>query len=184
MSKKELRGIAIGILIATGLLAYFFYFTDSAKKDVTEDDIKAYLASNDKVAISSKEYESLLDTKREALTNPAPTNETEVKEEPKEKTKEKTKEEPKPEEEPKEEPKPEEEPKEEVYSAVVTVSKGTTIYEVAERLQGEKIIADKKELINYLEDNDLAKYLQLGTYELNSNMTIEEIAKIIATPKS
>lgn len=172
MSKKELRGIAIGILVATSLLAYFFYFTDSAKRDVTEEDVKAYLAANDKVAVSSKEYESLLDAKRAALTNEPATPQPEANKPPAE---------PAPEKEPAQPEQPEEE---QVYSTVLTVSEGTSIYDVAERLESEKIIADRKELIDYLQNNGLEKYLQLGTYELNSKMTIEEVAKTIATPKS
>ncbi|GGM31525.1 hypothetical protein GCM10011351_17110 [Paraliobacillus quinghaiensis] len=62
----------------------------------------------------------------------------------------------------------------------LTIESGMTISQVAESLENANIIEDREVFITYLNDNDYGTNIQIGEFELNSEMTLQEIADTIA----
>ncbi|AMA73844.1 hypothetical protein P4S93_09905 [Aneurinibacillus thermoaerophilus] len=75
-------------------------------------------------------------------------------------------------------------PEPKVYTYRLVIEKGMSPEKVAEILEKAHIIPDRKLLNKYLNDTGLMGLVRYGTYDLNSNMKIPEIAKIITTPKA
>lgn len=154
MTKNGLRGFAAGLIIATFILSYVYYFqsdkTDASQNDViTEADIENYALENDLVVLTEEEFKNL--------------NE---KEEPKEEKKEDKK---------KEEPKEEEK----VINVNFEITPGMSTDDVASKLQKSKLISKKSDFTNYIKKNKLESGIKAESYKLNSEMTVEEIAKIV-----
>ena len=68
--------------------------------------------------------------------------------------------------------------------ATITVTGGMESTEVAAMLEKAEIIKDAEDFDNYLVTQGISNKIQINTFKLNSNMTYEEIAKIITTPKN
>ncbi len=68
---------------------------------------------------------------------------------------------------------------EEAYRAVLSVESGDTSDDIATRLESLKIIDNPSEFITFLKENNYAERIQIGKYELNSKMTLEQVAKVI-----
>ena len=51
--------------------------------------------------------------------------------------------------------------------------------DIADLLESNQVIEDASSLIEYLQENDLSQTIQLGSYEVTSTMSIEEIAQMI-----
>ncbi|MBD8026067.1 endolytic transglycosylase MltG [Ureibacillus sp. Re31] len=75
--------------------------------------------------------------------------------------------------------KSEEEVPEEVISGTLYIYSGLTVAEVAQKLKEMGIIHNSVELELFLAQPEYAKSIQKGQFELNSSMSIEEIANII-----
>lgn len=75
-------------------------------------------------------------------------------------------------------------PPQDVYTYRLVIERGMSPEEAAKKLEEARIIQDDKVLVKYLNDFSLMGSVRYGTYELNSSMKIQEIAKIITTPKS
>ncbi|WP_027416800.1 hypothetical protein [Aneurinibacillus terranovensis] len=69
-----------------------------------------------------------------------------------------------------------------VHTVSLNVTHGMTPEEVAAQLEKAKIIPDKKVLIKYFVNNKLMYALKRGTHQVNSEMTIDQIAKNLITP--
>ncbi|MBE3570661.1 MAG: endolytic transglycosylase MltG [Bacillales bacterium] len=65
----------------------------------------------------------------------------------------------------------------------LTISPGTTTDHIAHRLEQEKIINSASQFSEYMNQNGFSEKLQIGTYDINSQMTMEEIAKTITKSK-
>jgi hypothetical protein len=65
----------------------------------------------------------------------------------------------------------------------LTISPGTTPDQIAQRLEQEKIINSASQFSEYMNQNGFSKKLQIGTYSLNSQMTMEDIANTITKSK-
>jgi predicted nucleic acid-binding Zn-ribbon protein len=63
--------------------------------------------------------------------------------------------------------------------SVLNVRPGMNSPEISSLLENAKIIKNRKEFDQFLTDNQLAESIQIGKYELNSSMTIAEIADMI-----
>lgn len=61
----------------------------------------------------------------------------------------------------------------------LTIESGMTISEVANYLVAANIIDSQDTFIAYLTENDYGTSIQIGQFELNSDMSIEEIANTI-----
>ncbi|WP_117169219.1 endolytic transglycosylase MltG [Paraliobacillus sediminis] len=62
----------------------------------------------------------------------------------------------------------------------LSIESGMTISEVANYLVAANIIDSQEAFIAYITDNDYGTSIQIGQFELNSDMSTEEIANTIA----
>ena len=68
--------------------------------------------------------------------------------------------------------------------ATITVTRGMGSTEVAKLLQEAGVIEDADDFDSYLVKNGISNKIQINTYKFNSNMTYEEIATGLTTPKN
>ena len=68
--------------------------------------------------------------------------------------------------------------------ATITVTRGMGSTQVAELLEEAGIIDNADEFDNYLNSQGISNKIQINTFKFNSDMTYEEIAKGLTTPKS
>lgn len=71
------------------------------------------------------------------------------------------------------------EPSTDQIKTVLIIRSGMTSTEISSLLEQTNIIKNRKDFDQYLEDKKLSEGIQIGTYELNSSMTIAEIANLI-----
>lgn len=70
-----------------------------------------------------------------------------------------------------------------VVSGTLYIYSGITPYEVGKKLEDLGIVKNGVEMELYLAKPEYAQSIQIGQFELNSSMSIEEIAKIITGKK-
>lgn len=153
MTKKGLQGIATGILLATAIFSYMYFFQSVEKveshKDaptipqleLSSEEMMEILSNQGFVVLEEDEYQSLLKEKDPAEVEGS--NETVV------------------------------------YSSVLVIQPGMSSATVAEQLAISKIIDDASQFVNYLTEKNLTHKIKVGEFELDSGMTISEIAEII-----
>ncbi|WP_449540178.1 hypothetical protein [Ferdinandcohnia sp. Marseille-Q9671] len=165
MNAKIISSFASGVLLAAVVCAIIYFFgpdqatTTKAEEQPTVDELKSQLTAKGFVIHTEEEWNAAIaEAKKPVEKTP----------EPKEEVKEEKKEEPA-------------EPAEPaVTSTVITVSEGMTSYEVGKALIAAKIISgDAWDFANTVEKKGVAKYLKLGSFEINSNMTTDEIIATI-----
>jgi hypothetical protein len=167
MTKNGLRGFAGGLIISSSILAVI-YFQDpvqssqaeAEKIGITDQDIEAYLAENEFVAVDKEEYETLINIKEE-----------EAKAASAESTEENEQDAPSAEEEEKAEDKP--------VAVTLNITEGMSTGEVCSFLEEANIIEDSDALLDHLLDNELEGLVRMGSYKVDSSMSIEEIAEEI-----
>ncbi|TDL34541.1 hypothetical protein E2R51_02160 [Jeotgalibacillus sp. S-D1] len=62
---------------------------------------------------------------------------------------------------------------------ILSVESGMTFPEISEKLAEYDIIPSSEAFNDYLMDNQLTDQIQIGTYDLHSSLSIEEIASIL-----
>lgn len=62
----------------------------------------------------------------------------------------------------------------------LTISEGMTSKEISNVLEEAGLIEDAEDFNDYLADQDLQRYLQIGSFKLKTGMTYKDIAEIIA----
>ncbi len=157
MTKHGLRGFAGGLIIATLVLSYVYYFhTDKpdANAELTDSDIENYARQHNLVLLTEKEYQDLNDERHTEAEK-----QNEKKEQPKQEK--------------------EESKQEKVIQVIFDVSPGMSTGDVGQKLQDVKLIANKSDFTNYIKKHDLESSIKAGSYELNSEMTIKEIAEVL-----
>ena len=70
-------------------------------------------------------------------------------------------------------------PSSDQVKTVLIIRSGMTSTDISSILEQTNIIKNRKDFDQYLEDKKLSEGIQIGTYELNSSMTIAEIANLI-----
>ncbi|MEI5905842.1 hypothetical protein WAK64_02015 [Bacillus spongiae] len=187
MDKRMTRALSIGLFLSAILLFGFQLSSNDQPLQVKDLKKEGY------VVLTEAEYKELTDKVQSIEKELKGQTVVAQGEQPKQeepKTEEPKQEEPKPEEPKQEEPKPEEpkqeEPKPEAPKpAPITyklkIETGMTSFEIAEKLVEQKIIkeADETNFRVYMNDNKFAEKIQLGEFTVNSEMSFNEIAKII-----
>ncbi len=156
MTNSMLRGISVGMIIATCLLSAVYFFSPKQGNKVTKEDVELYLSNQNLVAISHQEYEDLQTQHSNANNNDTSKPKSDKKEEVV-----KDKEE------------------ESIKKFTLTIVSGMNSLEIANLLEKNQIIASGKEFNIYLTENELNKLIQIGTYNLSSDMSFETIAEVI-----
>lgn len=80
---------------------------------------------------------------------------------------------------PTETPAPTEAPEPTVITAQIVVERGNTATVVCDKIEAAGIMEDGSRLRTYLINNNLTDYINIGTYTLSSDMSLEEIASIL-----
>ncbi len=70
-------------------------------------------------------------------------------------------------------------PAAEVITAVISVERGNSATVVCNKIEAAGIVKDADKLRNYLINNNLTDYINIGSYTLSSDMSIERIAKLL-----
>jgi hypothetical protein len=155
MTNHALRGFSLGILLtASVVFAYFYLFEvdiedENVERHLNEETIAAEAKKFNQVVISSEEHQKLLSIKKQFVEIRTKTDEKDVNENSK------------------------------IYGSFLEIKSGMNSMEIAEILEREKIIESKQSFIDYLNDYGLNRSIQIGSYELSSEMSIAEIAKMI-----
>lgn len=172
MSKKNIRILALGffisgiILVLTSLLMPGNQSANGQTENVEELESEiTYL--EEKIAQLEVAQTSQAETTSEEVEQPADETETSDTEEDASSNEDEVKDESKEEE-------PEEDP---VIKATITIGEGEPSSVAAQQLESESIIEDRYDFDSFLEDNDYAPLVRPGSYEINSEMTYEEIAQ-------
>ncbi len=77
------------------------------------------------------------------------------------------------------EPTPTKKPESDVKTATIVVERGNTATVVCEKIEKAGIVKDGDKLKDYLIKNNLADYINVGTFQLSSDMSLKEISKIL-----
>ncbi|WP_404403881.1 hypothetical protein [Jeotgalibacillus malaysiensis] len=70
-------------------------------------------------------------------------------------------------------------PNEEITRMILSVESGMTSPDISSALYQNGLIPDESAFNDYLADQGLTDRIQIGEYDLNSTMTIEQMAKLI-----
>lgn len=157
MFNNTLRSFSLGMIIATSFItAVYLLQPKSLENDMamTESQIEQYLNEKEYVAIPKAEYIELLAQKG---ANP------ELKEE---KIKQETTD-------------TQEKEKEEQATYTLIIESGMSTKEIADLLEQSGIIEDSNTFVQFLEEKNWSRSIQIGSYDLNRSMSYEEIGKII-----
>lgn len=150
-----LRGISIGVLFATGILAYAYY-TNSPKTNVVE---KEYTIEDAITYLQKQDYEVIKkENKVESNTPDESAKSGESQEDNKQSgnTQEET-----------------------IKEYKLVIEKGMISQEVAEILYKYGIVDDAKAFNAYLGEHNFQTIIRPGTYLLNSQMSYQQIAILI-----
>lgn len=168
MTKRGMRGFAAGLWVAAAVIAYFFYTgQDTVKTEaepaLTKEQVSQYLETHHQIAVDQEEYQSLqAAAKKQANKEDNGKADSDKSSNKNNSDKEQKK-------------------KQKTHRYKLHIKEGMTSQEIGSLLKDANIIKDTNKLSNYLEDHDLAKKVQLGTFKLSSDMSIAEIAKEITS---
>lgn len=147
-----MRSFAAGLIVAAGVLAAVYY---SGPTEETKAQAPKSLTEEEmKTALASSGYVILTE---EELNEQLAAVEKKV---------------------PKQEPAKEQQEKV-VYRTIINVATGMTSIDVGNALVQGKIIDNAKTFFNEVEKRGLSSELRPGTFELDSNMTMDEVIAII-----
>lgn len=189
--RLPIRFFSIGLFTA-GILSLGFYFlTDSSKEsieNVAVEDMIAQVEENGYRVITEDEFISFsmyMDTMKEEEAQTASAKTDKEKEEQKSKEEEtdtKKKDDKEKEKDTKKKEKKEDKT-DKVTKTKFTIKKGDVTQDIADTLVDKKILSkgERDKFIKYLEDNDYSPYIQLGTFEVTSEMSIKELAETVTT---
>ncbi|KHE67283.1 endolytic transglycosylase MltG [Halobacillus sp. BBL2006] len=149
--KQTVRSFALGLLTATIILG-FFYWTDS---DTKQTQSKPMSQSEMIHTLEESGYHIFDDDELRQIS--AENNESKESQKEKETT---------------------EIPP---TSYAIDVVKGTTSKEISLKLEEAGVIEKAEEFDQYIKENQLSRYIQIGQVTLNSTMTFKEIAEAITS---
>lgn len=178
--KQPIRYFAIGMLTTSIILLVFILFFDENQEDkvaeLSIDDMITRIEAENYHVLTSTDYIKLTLNNEKENNNDNEDNSKDEKtyQDKKESDAEKNEEKS----DAKEKDADKEDP--ETYTYTLKIEPNVLGPTVSERLEENKIIDNADEFNRYLEVENYAPYLQLGEYELSSDMDYYEIAEIIA----
>lgn len=175
MANNSLKSFASGMIIATSIFTAVYYFQPFNKREqkivendtLTNEEVQAYLNSNGYISIPEQTYDELVAKSKEFE---AIKNQTQKASEPKPPEQKETVPIP---------PSPEVEKK--IFT--LTVKSGMDSIQIANLLENAGIVDSGREFEQFLTKKDWTRSIQVGTYQLNSSMSYEEIGTIITKKK-
>lgn len=180
--KQHIRFFAIGLL-TSALLAFGFYLvideTEVQLENAPLDELIGQVESEGYRVITEDEFIDYSFYKEEKLQQEA--NGDKKKDNKKDKKKDDEKDDTDKKKSDKESDKEKDDEKDEVKKVTITVSQGDVSQDIAKKLVDNDIIEDAFEFVQYLEDNNYSPYIQLGSFEITSDMDFKDIAETITT---
>ncbi|OLO26946.1 hypothetical protein BTR23_21475 [Alkalihalophilus pseudofirmus] len=156
MTKKTVQGIAAGIMLATSVFA-FMYFFQTTQAEIEQEDMEIpeielsseemmdILKDQGFIILEEDEYQLLLKGKDEATSKDD--EDMELEQQP-----------------------------HTIHYTIIEIQSGMSSTEVANYLEKVNVLENTDAFLEFLRDNDLTHHIKAGEFELNSTMTIEEIA--------
>lgn len=166
MNKIHLRAFAFGILLSTCIFGSYYYFSgeNGAAGKMSNKELIAQIEDDGYKVVEEKKYAELEAKAKEAEASPTEqTEETKEKEQTETTKEEATKEEEKP----------------AVKEYKINIISGMTSSEIATMLKDAGILTDAFDFEQYLINSGYHTNVQLGEFVVKSDMTYEQIAKII-----
>lgn len=161
--KQIIRGFSIGLFTATIILGIIYFMDDSNQTTNTTASTSERINSlnEDGYYVYEEDMSTKVDSLQEQLDE---MEETEVQESNTDEEENETEEEPE---------------IDEADYQTVSFEAGMTFTDIINVLSDTDIISDEQAFIDYLEENELSRYIQVGEFSLHEEMEIEEIASII-----
>ncbi|MCO6017375.1 MULTISPECIES: hypothetical protein [Carnobacterium] len=170
MNRPALRYLALGFLLSALVLSGYrlFFYEPATSTNKTEQTAKSKDENLSKSEKSyKKKYEELLTKiELEKVTDKTDSSSTTDSSAADSSAK-------------KEEPAKDTDKKEEVKKYTLVIGQGDPTSTAVDQLAANGIIKDANEFTSFLTSNDYEMYIRDGSYEVNSGMSLEEIAKII-----
>lgn len=173
LTKNEIRGFAAGILLTCAVFAFFYYliFNQGEQKPVkdvakqtplTEATVTQYLASHHRKAIDLDAYNQWLSDTQKA-------------------TEQASKEKPKTDSDSSKKSSDNSSSKAKKTTYKLQIKSGMTPGDISSELVRAKILKSnqKQNFDSYLHKNKLEKYVQLGSFSVSSDMSIQKLAQVI-----
>ncbi|MCL1630387.1 hypothetical protein M3N64_00250 [Sporolactobacillus sp. CPB3-1] len=170
MTKNEIRGFAAGILLSCAVFAFFYYLIFNQgdqkpeknvvkQKPLTEATVTQYLASHHQKAVDLDAYNQWLSSTKKATEQAA---KDDKKSDSSKKSDSKS-----------------DEAKTTKYK--LQIKSGMTPGDISNELVRAKILKSdqKQDFDSYLHKNKLEKYVQLGSFNVSSDMSIPKLAQVI-----
>ncbi|MTT33176.1 hypothetical protein GMB86_14350 [Terrilactibacillus sp. BCM23-1] len=164
MTKNGMRGFSAGILVSCAVFSFFYYFifgdhdatpkkSETTNSKITEEAVSNYLTKNNQIAVSQEDFnkwqKDLQAQKQEKTKSNSHNN---SKDNP---------------------------PKKDVHKLTLNITSGMVPGEIAEKLHDAKIIKSTEEFNKYFHTNNRENFIQLGEFNVNSEMSIPKIAQVI-----
>jgi hypothetical protein len=175
MSKGFLRGLSTGIIFTTALFTIYLYPLNDMSwspqgQSLNKEAISAYLKENGQIAMTNDEYNHLKQVEEQN---------TELQNELTRVKKGQAEDQKVDETQSSSDPSANPEENSEVIKYTLEIKQGMTGPNVSGKLEEVNIIESATELSDYLLKQGWEGSIQVGTFELASTLTIEEIARII-----
>lgn len=185
--RQPVRSFAIGLFTAGVIMLIGFYLFDSSTKqaeDLPVDTMIPLIEDKGYHVMTEEEYISVSVTKDDANQKEKSKENTKteevVKGKEKETEKQKEKEKKKKETEKNNADKEtSDDKKDDIVKFTLNIESGMLSSSISELLEKNKIIDDGQKFNSYLEEHEYESKVQLGNFELNSEMTFNEIAEEI-----
>ena len=151
MKAEAIRNLAVGLLLGTGICGAVYFFSPSETEPKVVE--KKVTVTEDEMisSLTSNGYMVLTNEELEAQIKEAQ-GAVEQNTEPEGNV---------------------------VYRTMVTVTSGMTSIDVGNALVSAKIIANRQEFVNLVEQKGLVQELRPGTFEIQSDMTLDQVIATI-----
>jgi|SRR5699024_1083944 len=186
--KIPIRYFSIGLLTASIIILIFFFINDEPMQDtdalsveeladaieskgyrvISEDDFISYSLYLDEENAKKLEEEEKQKKKEKENNNKekdVDKDEDNKKEDADEADKDKEK----------------EEDKEETKTVTISVEQGFVSQDIAKALKADNIIDNEAEFVKYMEDNEYSPYIQIGKFQVTSDMDLKQLAETFTT---
>ncbi|WP_019156779.1 hypothetical protein [Robertmurraya massiliosenegalensis] len=164
MKANLINSFAAGLLVSAGVSGIVYFSQSTPKESIDQESVKAPTEEEMKMSLSDAGYIILTDAEwDEQLATLEKEAEAKVQQTQKEQT----------------EQSEQQDNGEVVYRTIVNVASGMTSIDVGNALVHGKIIDNAMTFFNEVEKRGLANDLKPGTFELDSNMTLDEVIKTI-----
>ncbi len=186
--KQSMRFFAIGLLTGSLILLGFYFMlngSQASSKDIPLEEMIEQIESSGHRVITEKEFIAYTisneDESKDKDADEKKDDKASDKKEEEQKEKDKKDKDKDKKDKDKKDKKKDDDKKDKVIKAKFTTKDGVVTQDIADILVDKKIIDDRQKFLDYLDDNNYSPYIQIGTFEVDSDMSMKEIAEIITT---